>query len=250
MTPTDLGALHPHGAIRAWVSSADSNVEIFNHSITVDLDWWNSSLSYRGLPGGPITGMSATGTLVDSGQSVITRGHVFTCATSAADDPESALRLLWHALAWGSGPRYRLNHRRMDSIAADPARASEALSVAARLSRLIPIEAYRRLYPDDQTLIGSLGPAFFTKYLYFAGGGNADHPCLILDSRVAASLVRAGWTSLNPGGASPATTYGRYVDLLARWRHELTDEKGHTPRGDLIERWLFDNHPADVPDEE
>ena len=36
-----------------------------------------------------------------------------------AVDGDAALRLLWHALAWGSGVRQRKNHQRMDSVAAD-----------------------------------------------------------------------------------------------------------------------------------
>lgn len=250
MTATDLAALHPSDDARRWVASADPAAEIFDHAITVDLDWWNSSLSERGLPGGPVTGLSAASGVVDSGRQVITRGHVFSLAAGAADDPDAALRLLWHALAWGSGLKYRLDHQRMDSIADDLPGTSEALAAAARLSRVSPAEAYRRLYAGDRTLIGSLGPAFFTKYLYFAGGGKADHPCLILDSRVAASLVGQGWISLNPGGAWPASTYERYVNLLNRWRRELTDQAGHEPRADLIERWLFDSHPADAPEDE
>jgi hypothetical protein len=84
-------------------------------------------------------------------------------------------------------------------------------------------------------------PAFFTKYLYFAGAGDPRHPCVILDSRVAAALVRIGWTSLHTKGGWPAITYSRYLDLLGRWSSELgSGRQDGSPRLDLLERWLFD----------
>lgn len=40
-------------------------------------------------------------------------------------------------------------------------------------------------------------PAFFTKLMYFAGGGHPHHPCAILDENVALALQKTcGWTSL------------------------------------------------------
>jgi hypothetical protein len=247
MTATDVSRLDLGDSARRWVSTADPKAEIMNHEVRVDLDWWNISLSDRGLPGGPLTGLDDAGDVVVEGRCVITRGHVFGQAAAAADDSDAALRLLWHALAWGSGVRNRNNLKRLDSIAADLPDSGAALVAAARLSRDLPIEAYRRLYPGDHALISSLGPAFFTKYLYFAGEGAPTHPCLILDSRVAASLVRIGWTSLHPGGNWPATTYERYIGLLSRWRDELTTgSAADGPRLDLLERWLFENRPADA----
>jgi hypothetical protein len=91
------------------------------------------------------------------------------------------------------------------------------------------------LYPRNRTAIPELGPAFFTKYLYFAGGGAASHPCCILDENVALALHQAcGWQSL-PTKNWLATAYERYAALLARWviEHRLA-------RVDVIERWLFE----------
>jgi hypothetical protein len=137
----------------------------------------------------------------------------------------------------------------MDSVAADLDASGEAHTAAARLSWVAPIEAYRRLYPNDRTLFANLGPAFFTKYLYFAGGGDPNHPCVILDSRVAAALVGIGWTSLHTRGSWPAITYARYLDLLGRWSSELADDRPDgPPRRDLLERWLFDAGQADGDD--
>jgi hypothetical protein len=119
---------------------------------------------------------------------------------------------------------------------------------AAALSRSDPEQAYNTLFPHDRTAISYLGPAFFTKYLYFAGAGDAEHPCLILDSRVASALVRPpiNWDSLSPNGNWPAPTYSRYLALIQRWRCELTAEKGSTLRADVLERWLFDHGGDDA----
>jgi hypothetical protein len=94
------------------------------------------------------------------------------------------------------------------------------------------------LRPGGRNEIRSLGPSFFTKFLYFAGGGSPDHPCLILD-RVVATALRdhCGWTSLHPTGPWPAETYRRYCGLLARWAQD------YHCAPDELERTLFDGEP-------
>ncbi|WAL49798.1 hypothetical protein OQN32_28605 (plasmid) [Rhodococcus pyridinivorans] len=150
-------------------------------------------------------------------------------------------RLLWLSMAWGTGSRRRLVHRRMRTVAAEPHRYVEVLAKAADCSRTDPGTTYALLYPGNRTRIPFLRPAFFTKLLYFAGTGNPDHPSLILDSRVATALHHAGWTSLRSGGRWPADTYQRYTELLARWGTEQSAWTGRTIIGDVLERWLFDH---------
>lgn len=238
----DLSHLAAPSQCLEWVSAADPAEVINGHSVRVDLDRWNNDLRARGLPGGPLTGLSDQGDILDTGIAAISRGHVFTIASAATadEDPDAPLRVLWHALAWGTGTGNRNNRQRMDAIAERLDVARQALASAVNLAAENPGQAYRSLYPGNRPVIASLGPSFLTKYLYFAGGGRADHPCLILDSRVAASLVRAGWESLDPRGSWPAATYERYVELIARWRDELGDRTGRELRADLFERWLFD----------
>jgi ABC-type transport system substrate-binding protein len=77
-------------------------------------------------------------------------------------------------------------------------------------------ESLRKTRDDSHPAIAHLGPALFTKYLYFAGAGAPDHPSLILDSRVAVALVDIRWTSLRPETGWPAETYQRYCS--ADWR--------------------------------
>ncbi len=180
------------------------------------------------------------GRLEGASSMTISRGELFSMAGSL-DSDRDVLRLLWHVLAWGSGSRLRLNRRRLDGISKAPGAAAAALRDAARLSRTDPEAAYRCLSPGTGTPLPYLGPAFFTKYLYFAGAGAPDHPCLIIDSRVAHALnTRCGWTTLRSGGNWPPETYQRYCTLLARWAREESDRSGRQVCADQIERWLFE----------
>ncbi|WP_412542554.1 hypothetical protein R8Z50_08695 [Longispora sp. K20-0274] len=208
---------------------------ILDHGITVDLTWWNARLAERGLPGGPVTGLpagSADDQRTTSGRAVLTRGDLF--ALAGDDTPEGTLRLLWHTLAWGSGLSGRNNLRRLDSVRADIDGSARLLRRAATLAGEHPAAGYALLLPGDRrAAIAHLGSAFFTKFLYFAGGGAATHQALILDSVVAGALRGHGWSALGTVGSWPAVTYGRYCALLGRW---ATAADVHP---DEIEHWLF-----------
>src|SRR4029077_3741329 len=99
----------------------------------------------------------------------------------------------------------------------DPDAAAALLQQAAALSPTDPQAAYDLLYPRNRTTISDLGPAFVTKHLYFAGGGDPALPCCILDDNVALALQKTcGWTSLPlKGWLAPA--YQRYAILPGMW---------------------------------
>lgn len=207
---------------------------IHGHLISVPVAWWNAELSSRGLLGAPLTAVAD-----GAGRTVISRAALFSMAAGPMESEEDVFRLLWHVLAWGSGAKVRNNHRRLDGIRQSTTVAAAALREAACLARTDPEAAYRRLFSG--TRLPYLGPAFFTKYLYFAGGGFPDHPCVILDSQVADALNRrCGWHSLRSGGNWPSETYQRYCTLLTRWAREETDRSGRQVCPDEIERWLFE----------
>jgi hypothetical protein len=199
MSMTDLTTL----ALPAWaVPTGSRRSVIYEHDIAIREQWWHGVIRARGLPG-----MLPTG-------STLTRAQVW----GPADD---VFTLLWRTLAWGSGRYLRQNARRLDAIAADVTRAEKLLSKAMTESRCDPAAAYAVLRPTDRNAIRSLGPSFFTKFLYFAGGGAPEHPCLILDRRVATTLRdHCGWTSLHRWGPWPAQTYQRYCALLSRWAQD------------------------------
>lgn len=89
---------------------------------------------------------------------------------------------------------------------------------AARQSITDPRAAFLLLQPRANAL-KSLGPNFFTKFLYFAGGGALDHPCLIVDKRVLTSLHRETQVDVF---LPPATNYGvgvyeRALAVMQSW---------------------------------
>ncbi len=234
MPATDLSTLKFPVEAVIWFAAHNPVLEISAHSVEVNLNWWNDSLGRFGLPGGPLQGYDEEGHSTSTGHARISRQQIFELARGCDEDPVLAQRMLWHALAWGSGLKPRMNHRRMRSVEELPA-AGPLLVEAARLSKVDPVGAYALLYPRNKTAISGLGPAFFTKYLYFAGQGVPQHPSLILDRVVANSLKRYGWASMITASWAPET-YGRYLGLVNAWQSEL---EGAPVRLDMFEKFLF-----------
>ncbi|HEX7308016.1 hypothetical protein [Lentzea sp.] len=201
---TDLTTL----TLPAWVDPAQVRAHaVEHHSVEIKAEWWREAVSSRRLPGTPPAG------------ELLTRAEVWA--------PADVFTLLWRTLAWGSGRYLRLNSRRLDSVAADVPGCERLLTRAAELSRRDPAAAFALLRPGGQTAIRSFGPSFFTKFLYFAGGGAPEHPCAILDRVVASALHdQCGWTSLNRYGGWPPETYERYCALLGRWAREHRCTRG------------------------
>lgn len=235
---TDLSTLSCPKSVLAALGRGHHDY-ISQHGFEINLDWWNEHLDALDLPGVPISGRRA-GELVFDGKAWIERKDLFDLADDACSRPDSALYLLWHVLAWGSGNKLRRNDLRLHAVATDVDAAGHALKSAAKLSRESAEGAYAFCCPTPRrNLIKHLGPSFATKYLYFSGAGRREHPCLILDERVARSLHDlAGWKSLGARNW-PADTYGRYCALLHRWSDDLW-HSGRAICADELERALFE----------
>lgn len=133
--------------------------------------------------------------------------------------------------AWGAGTSAQQTHRSIRPLLEPgaPQRLLEGLRVAATRTA---DEGYSMFSETGPARIKYLGPAFFTKLLYFAAGlpspADTRHP-LILDTRVAVAL---GWKKL--AGWS-AAEYSGYLDLVEQlhqqWRPDLPT--------DVIEYTLF-----------
>ncbi|WP_448071044.1 8-oxoguanine DNA glycosylase OGG fold protein [Georgenia yuyongxinii] len=245
-------------AARLDATGASHDELILQHGFTEDAikpAWWQKKLTKAGL--------ADEGTLAitfpsrrDDGTPVLTRGDLFTMATALRttekDDPEW-LRFLWHVLAWGSGTSRRNNPARIEAFS-DPelrkARVEYLREAAKHVWAGDPRRAYSALILPGKARIPRLGPAFFTKFLYFAAGGsapaNGETTCLILDSRVVASLRTSGWESLPSGNYNWYTdTYVSYCELLHRWARELNARNNTRPTSaDEIERVLFEGQPS------
>ncbi|WP_051681777.1 hypothetical protein [Cellulomonas sp. HZM] len=201
--------------------------------ISVRTAWWADELAKHSLGDEMFSTADAS----------LTRADVFALAEGARRDAAGARRLLWATLAWGTGTKNRNNRARIAAVAAAPERIGEALAQAASLAQTDADSAYRVMAPEGRNLVRFMGPPFSTKFLYFAGGGEADHPCLILDSFVAAALTRlpAPSTWRPPGQRFwwPASTYAAYTELLQRWSSEASTAQHRDVAADEIERWLF-----------
>ncbi|WP_087062838.1 8-oxoguanine DNA glycosylase OGG fold protein [Corynebacterium glutamicum] len=167
----------------------------------------------------------------------VSRQRLFELGDSVETE-EDAVSFYVAVCSWGAGTSAQQTYRCAQPLhqPGAPGRLLEGLKVAAAGSAE---EGYFTFNHSGPAKIRGLGPAFFTKLLYFAAGrpGPADvrHP-LILDKRVAHALgwaKRAGWRTAE---------YSQYLDLVeqlhARWRPDLPT--------DVIEYTLF--HAERAPD--
>lgn len=149
--------------------------------------------------------------LLDGERKHISREDIFTLASASGTSDGEILNLYVAMGAWGTGTKAQRVARAMRPLHEQGAMAALGRSLEAARSGQ-PVEAYRRLNTTGEDRIKHLGPAFFTKWLYFSAydsSGHRDGPRpLILDSRVANALgwERQGWTS---------SDYGRYLDIAS-----------------------------------
>lgn len=157
----------------------------------------------------------------------------------------AALRVWWHVAAWdaGTAPGGRVDVVRTFSV--DLVAAARVLREAAAVAAGCPEAAYAWLRTGLAGLNGMTGnppgewePGTQTAFLYVAGGGCQNHPCLVLNGAIARALAeRCGWESLDPAGWS-APTYGAYCRLVRRWAVEETARRHRLVYPDQLERWL------------
>lgn len=170
------------------VTVLPSRDDVGGQRIGVPVAWWNDGLARRGLPGGPLA--AADGTL--------SREEVWRLAPGAAEDDRVALRLLWHALAWGAGSRLRMCGVRMNAVAEDLGGAGKLLREAAGLAGSDPAGAYDVLHPHGGSAISGLGPSF--------GPSSCTSPVAASPGTLARS-----WTAMSPlpCTATDGRRYGR-----------------------------------------
>lgn len=160
----------------------------------------------------------------------VSRQRLFEFGESVETE-EDAVSFYVAVCSWGAGTDAQQTYRCVQPLhqPGAPGKLLEGLRVASLGSA---DEGYFTFNNYSQARIKYLGPAFFTKLLYFAAGRptpvDTRHP-LILDRRVAAAL---GWTKTSGWRTSE---YSRYLDLVEqlheRWRPDLPT--------DVIEYTLF-----------
>ncbi|MGW7257755.1 8-oxoguanine DNA glycosylase OGG fold protein [Streptomyces sp. NPDC054834] len=169
-----------------------------------------------------------------AGRRRVDRNTVFGVACRS-DTVEGRRHLLIAALVWGTGTKARSVARRADIFA-----AASAGDIDARLEGGLgalreegPVAAYYAFNNDQH--IKFLGPAFFTKVIYFAGHEQCDGAWrpLILDRFVALALRAADTGEKWPTSGWTTPLYRQYLFLA----HEHAQKAGVLP--DQIEATLF-----------
>lgn len=196
--------------------------------------------------------------VLDQVQTSLSRGDLFDvaqhCRTQGSWTP-----LLVAVYAWGYGANEKLAHARYLRVKDAETDLEAVLTEAmATLDELGSVAAYERL----RGAVQRLGPAFFTKFLYFAAGDTTPSPRpLILDAKVAAacrSIARSALTAegLDPSlvedliwwqwgkGAWTTHRYGVYLDLVTTLTAHLRIAAPGCwpPRPDALELALFDQN--------
>lgn len=166
----------------------------------------------------------------------ITRKYLFDLADKIGS-PKEAVQFYVAVCAWGAGTKALLVGRRV-RVLRDNRDAGERLLAGIRLAETSPVGAYRAFRRGGEHSLLHLGPAFFTKVIYFAGWpeqeGIIPKP-LILDQYVAAALndiTDLNWPSTWNWTAGQ---YEHYLHLAPKWASEWRCEP------DVIERTLFEH---------
>lgn len=220
--------------LKGWIEEHPRANAINGHGFELNLGLWNRQMGH--LRGGPVASSQGEN---DRGR--ISRGDLFRLAAAARDDESGvgALRLFWHMLVWGTGTAHRNTPGRIQSLDADQTKAGLLLHNAAKRSVTDPRAAFLLMQPGGNAL-KHLGPNFFTKFLYFSGGGAVDHPCLIVDKRVLTSLFReTGMRVFLPRTTNYGVgVYERALAVMHFWARELSTPD-RTVGADEVERWAF-----------
>ena len=214
---------------------------VLAHTAKVDSDRWQDGIRGRGLP-------APEGKLASGGWIRLSRKEVFDLG-GQAPSKSAVFQLLYHSLAWGLGPKAPRMHARLDGLARDPGMARDLLLHAWEEIRAgeSPSSVYRVLVSQRGfARIPWFGPAFATKFMYFAQGSAVTPRCLILDSRVAGKLRVTAWPDARLDGWV-ARDYEAYCELLQRWAAEATSLGSAVipVRADAIEYELFKPEPED-----
>lgn len=172
----------------------------------------------------------------------ISRGDVFEVA---AEQPstDASWRLFCLSYIWGSGvtgygsARFERIIRRTP-----PAQLSAAANEArCRLAACGPLSAYAYLRGTGSACtVPHWGPAFFTKFLYFADAGSVPGSALILDNLTATAVgaISGLPNFVNRRGGSVRWTAYRYGVYLA-WMKLVAAEQEVKP--DFLEYALFED---------
>lgn len=146
----------------------------------------------------------------------VSRQDLFDRAVGVSSQGDALEAYVWMC-GWGAGAKARPVSRCLKPLS-DPGAAAKLVAACQALPNEGPVAVYRRMSRGGDLNIRFLGPAFFTKWLYFNDYNQAlsqeRQAPLILDRWVAASVGWGawGWTSAQ---------YGEYLETVEQIRARL-----------------------------
>ena len=176
------------------------------------------------------------------GTDVLRRCDVFLVADNWRAGREGARSLLTAVCLWGYGLRGYGLARTLVVLAADPDGSKLEHNLTPLRGRRLSGDDFRNAYsrfgPASQTHLHRLGPAFFSKLLYFGAyrRGEGGVQPLILDKRVAARLPEEAGTARSRSWGWPAVDWIAYL----RWAASQAGRPDFGGEPDAVEMALFD----------
>lgn len=157
------------------------------------------------------------GIAIDSAE--LNRDALFALAARCRENADADwVSFLWHVLAWGVMGDYR----NAPTIVASAASADERVRLNDILCRAAEAShrgEIRSAYTAIRGKVSRLGPAFFSKFLYFTANRESSDPSsVILDSRVSAAAFTLTGRDYSD---EKAATYERFCNDMHMWSRQF-----------------------------
>ena len=130
-------------------------------------------------------------------------------------------------MMWGRGPKNGRLMPKFEMVSSHSNFEETLLKTRDLITVGKPVAAYQAWIDSG---IKGIAEPFFTKWFFVCGldsKASGLQP-LVLDSRVWKSLSKIGWSSERQTGTkyrkNPAGAYGAYLEAMAQWASELSDE--------------------------
>ena len=146
---------------------------------------------------------------------------------SLANEELSNRVLFVATMMWGRGPKNGRLMPKFRKVSQDANFEATLEKTRGLITAGKPVDAYQAWIDSG---IKGIAEPFFTKWFFVCGLDSraAVLQPLVLDSRVWKSLSKIGWSRERQTGTkyrkNPAGAYGAYLEAMAQWASELSDE--------------------------
>lgn len=202
--------------------------EVENHAIRFYPRHWLNRWD-ENMP--DIPSILQSGEKDSKGRLTLSRGDLFALGTKVKT-AQDAVNFYVAVCSWGAGTKARDIYRRIPTLS-EPDVGEKLLGgiTLAQDPNVEAEDAYQAFWASNQYRLKGLGPAFFTKLLYFAAGPIDSQKMrhLILDKKVATSIGwpdKAWWTP---------SEYREYLELI----NNVMEHLPNAERSDCLEMRLF-----------